>query len=133
MPYKDPAKNAEYNRKYRQNNREKISKYKRDYRRANSLLSLISSAKDRAKVRGLEVTITVDDVCVPSHCPVLGIPLFRSKGQPGPNSPTIDRIDNTRGYVPGNIMVISLRANIIKRDATIDELKAIVRYMENNS
>jgi hypothetical protein len=34
------------------------------------------------------------------------------------------------GYVPGNIRVISMRANRIKTDATADELRAVLRYME---
>ena len=46
------------------------------------------------------------------------------------NSPSLDRIDNSKGYVPGNIAVISMRANMIKNNASLVELKAIVAYIE---
>ncbi len=44
------------------------------------------------------------------------------------NSPTLDRIDPVKGYVPGNIVVVSLRANTIKNDATMDELAAVLAF-----
>ncbi len=44
--------------------------------------------------------------------------------------PTLDRIIPSRGYVRGNIAVISFRANFLKRDATLDELRKIIRYIE---
>jgi hypothetical protein len=37
-------------------------------------------------------------------------------------SPTLDRIDNSKGYIVGNVWVISMRANRLKSDATVDEL-----------
>jgi hypothetical protein len=49
---------------------------------------------------------------------------------PLPNRPTIDRIENDKGYVEGNVAIISFRANSIKHDATIDELRAVLAYME---
>jgi len=85
---------------------------------------------------GLECTITVDDIVIPETCPVLGIPLFarigagRSNRDQVENSPSLDRIDNGKGYIPNNIAVISMRANMIKNNATLAELKAIVAYME---
>jgi hypothetical protein len=47
-----------------------------------------------------------------------------------PNSPSLDRIDNTKGYVPGNVWVISWRANDLKRNATLEELKLLVAALE---
>lgn len=46
----------------------------------------------------------------------------------GDNSPTLDKIEPALGYVPGNIIVISGRANRLKADATIDELRAIASF-----
>jgi hypothetical protein len=47
------------------------------------------------------------------------------------NAASIDRIDSTKGYLPGNVQVISYRANILKQNATLHELKCLVRHMES--
>lgn len=88
------------------------------------------NAKTRARKAGLPFTITLDDVVIPTHCPILGIPLFRAKGRGGQaeNSPTLDRVRPELGYVRGNVIVISNRANRIKSDATIKELRDIASF-----
>ena len=88
------------------------------------------TAKSRAKRKGIEFSIKAGDIVVPSVCPVLGIPLYVNKGKAGPNSPSLDRIDNRKGYMPGNVCVISYRANILKGDATVDEVERILKYMK---
>ena len=70
----------------------------------------------------MEHTITVVDVIIPDLCPMLGIPLAMSVGAPSNNSPSLDRIDSSKGYIPGNVWVISHKANSMKRDATREEL-----------
>lgn len=70
---------------------------------------------------------------LPTLCPVLGIEILYSfAGKKGPRnaSPSIDRIDNALGYVKGNVRVISFRANRIRNDASLDELRAITRDAE---
>ncbi len=52
-------------------------------------------------------------------------------GKPKANSPTIDRVDNTKGYIPGNVAVISYRANCLKRDSSLDELIKLVDYVKS--
>jgi hypothetical protein len=97
---------------------------------------MLYAARKRARLGGFDCTITKDDIEIPETCPVLGIPLFarvgagRSNRDQVENSPSLDRIDNSKGYVPGNIAVISMRANMIKNNATLAELKAIVAYIE---
>jgi len=91
---------------------------------------LLNAAKYRAKKLGLDFSITVDDVKVPVACPVLGILLAVCSKQSA-NSPTIDRFDNSIGYVPGNVHVISWRANSLKNNATIDELEKVLAYMKS--
>jgi hypothetical protein len=83
-------------------------------------------SKRRARKKGFEHTINYTDINVPSHCPLLGIPLFRSEGKGAcDNSPSLDRIDSSKGYTPDNIWVISNKANSIKSNATLEELEAI--------
>jgi hypothetical protein len=75
-------------------------------------------------------TISREDIVIPTHCPVLGLPLFTMKGVQGggDNSPTLDRIRPALGYVKGNIIVISGRANRLKSDASIKELRDIASF-----
>jgi hypothetical protein len=47
---------------------------------------------------------------------------------PSDNTPALDRVDNTKGYVKGSVLVTSSRANVLKRDAEEWELRAIADY-----
>lgn len=89
---------------------------------------LLRAAKRRAERDGLEFSLTPDDVVVPKVCPVLGIPIRMATGTSNYNSASIDRIDNRRGYTPDNIVVVSLRANLLKRDASLDELQLLAKF-----
>ena len=92
---------------------------------------MYSAAKSRAKRDGREFSIALTDVRIPTHCPALGIPLFTKRGKGGgPNSPSLDRIDSSRGYVPGNVVVVSWRANTLKKDGTPDELRRVAAFYE---
>jgi len=102
-------------------------------RREDPRTPMLADARKRAKQRNLEYDLTKDDVTIPELCPVLGIPLFvGTDGKRSPNSPSLNRIDNNKGYTKNNIAVISLRANTLKNDANVEELQAIVKYMEEN-
>lgn len=93
---------------------------------------MLKAARHRAKVKGIEFSITVSDIKIPAICPVLGMKLkARSARGPIDCSPSLDRIDSSKGYVPGNVAVISFRANALKRDATLDELKKLVAWLED--
>jgi len=71
------------------------------------------------------------DLVVPEKCPVLGIPLFRTRGKVADNTPTVDRLIGHLGYVRGNVSVISWRANCLKRDcddpAVFEAIAAYIR------
>lgn len=74
-------------------------------------------------------TIEPADIVIPEYCPVLDIPLMRGRGSSTPNSPTLDRIWPALGYIPGNVAVISHRANTIKGDATSAELTRVLSWL----
>lgn len=97
-------------------------KYKRD----EHAKILWMAARSRARNRGIPFTIKQTDVVVPTHCAVLGIPLdCRDRN----HTPSIDEVVQGKGYTPGNIAVISGKANRIKSDATLKELQAIELYV----
>jgi hypothetical protein len=84
---------------------------------------LLYTARCRAQQMGLEFTLSANDIVIPTHCPVLGIPLeIGGAGRFNPRAPSLDRIDNSKPYTPDNVMIISWRANRLKADATADEL-----------
>jgi hypothetical protein len=95
------------------------------WRRDNWLRLAVTDAKKRAKRKGIEFDLNYKDIEVPATCPLLGIPLFRVGGKATDNTPSLDRIDNARGYTKDNVWVISWRANSIKRDSTPSELVQI--------
>jgi len=43
----------------------------------------------------------------------------------------LDRIDNNKGYIKDNVWVISRKANTIKNNASLEELKALVAALES--
>lgn len=68
------------------------------------------------------------DVVVPLVCPVLGIPIEQDLTARTDNSPSIDRIDSSKGYIPGNVIVVSWRANRLKQDASVLEIKQLANF-----
>lgn len=103
------------------------------YHNQHPIRGMLSTAKVRAKKAGVPFCLVEKDIVIPTHCPILGIPLFRGKGKAGTrgNSPSIDRMVPKLGYVKGNVYMISHRANALKSDATIEQIEALLSYMRN--
>lgn len=92
---------------------------------------LLRSARARARIKQLPFNITENDISIPEFCPVLGVKLKRKEGRGmGEESPTLDRIVPSLGYVKGNITVISWRANRLKNNASLADLRLLVAYVE---
>lgn len=91
-------------------------------------------AKQRCKETGREFTIEVGDIAIPDECPILGIKLNMNSGKSGAyrNSPSLDRIDNSRGYTKDNIQVISQLANAMKCHASNEELHKFAHWILNH-
>jgi hypothetical protein len=90
---------------------------------------IIKHAKERSKISGLEFNLNMEDITIPDFCPVLNIPLDSSDRN---HAPSLDRIDNSKGYIKSNVKIISNKANMIKRDSSIQTLLTICIYMINN-
>lgn len=143
MPWKDPVKRKAYNKEYNarpdqvakraehQKNTPRVIRrgYQTACRARNPKHWLFVKARGSAKQRGFEWTITEDEVLWPDTCPVLGITLdYSGSGERRDNAPSFDRWDTIKGYVPGNVHVISWRANRIKWNCTAKELLAVAAY-----
>lgn len=144
MPYADPAEYRAYQKQYRQKNKSKLNaysvkyyascaeertKYMKTWHRNNPRAQILSAAKMRAKKKGLPFSLTVEDIVIPAVCPYFGIPLKAADGRMNDNSPSLDRISPASGYVPGNVEVISWRANRLKGDGTAEEHRKIANRM----
>lgn len=80
-------------------------------------------AKESAKIRNREFNLEVEDIIIPTHCPYLGVELIFNVGNHNsPNYFSIDRIDSSKGYVKGNVQIISHLANAMKNQATKEQL-----------
>ena len=89
---------------------------------------IIRNSKYCAKRRNIEFSIKYTDFELPEVCPILGIKLEYGAGHDGnaPQHATLDRIDNTKGYVPGNVMIVSRLANAMKNEASFNQLQTFI-------
>jgi hypothetical protein len=95
---------------------------KKDYWNIPIERLMYNRAKSRAKKYNVEFNLDPEDIIIPEFCPVLGIPLFRGENVISDNTPSLDKIIPFLGYVKGNIIVISYKANRIKSDANYEDI-----------
>jgi hypothetical protein len=87
--------------------------------------------QNKKKSTNKEFTIRFSELDFPKTCPLLGMELdYLTTSFRADNYPTYDRIDNMKGYVKGNVHVISWKANRLKSNASLEELQILVRNLE---
>lgn len=122
----------ESNDRWRHANPEKARAACRSWKANNPGKYLISRTKASAERRGIPFSLTVEDLGeLPGRCPVLGLELkygVAGYGHKDPALASIDRVDNRAGYTRGNVVIVSLRANMLKRDATPEELRLLADF-----
>ena len=93
---------------------------------------MYSRARERCKITKVVFTLkSYKDIPKPSkYCPLLNIPMFVGRGIATDNSPTLDRIDNNKGYIKGNIQIISRKANQSKSNLSFNEYKTMYFNMK---
>lgn len=124
---KKRKEDSDYWRKEREKDNETLLKNENSYKKY-----MIRSAKQRAKTKNILFDISYSDFSIPEYCPLLGIKLIKHIGQKEKqdNSPSLDRIIPSLGYVKGNVWVISERANRIKSNASVEELELLVKNLK---
>lgn len=98
---------------------------------AQDMRVIYNRLKESAKKRGIPFHISISElsnISIPLNCPILGIPLAFNRGSQKDNSISFDRIDSSKGYTVDNLVVISVRANKLKSDATLEELQKIASF-----
>lgn len=95
---------------------------------------LWNAAKHRARKYGIPFSITPQSLLpLPATCPIFGVTLEYGGGKGkgyNPNAASLDQRDPALGYVPGNVLVMSRRANSIKNDGTAAEHRMIADWMD---
>ncbi len=103
----------------------------KEHTRTHPANRALAAAKNRAKTEGLDFDLTLEDILpIPRVCPVLGIAMAKGMGGHTAASPSLDKIRPELGYTKGNIHWISYRANLIKNNATVGELRMVADYFE---
>lgn len=89
---------------------------------------IIRNSKYCAKRRGIHFDLKYTDFELPEYCPIIGIKIEYGAGSDGnaSNHASLDRIDNTKGYIPGNVMIVSKLANTMKNEASFEQLQSFV-------
>lgn len=123
-------KTKEYSKKWHAERYKRMTPEERKKRCFNSARANAKRNKKRLK----EFSLEFSDLDWPEFCPVLGVKL--NYGCPSgdkskkDNSPSIDRMDCSKGYIPGNVAVMSWRANMLKCDGTLEEFEKLVLYLK---
>lgn len=107
-----------------------INEWMKEHARNNPAWMMWRRAKARAAKKGFDFDIELEDILpLPETCPVFGSPLRVSAFPQDPDAYSLDRIKNDKGYVKGNVVVMSYRANRLKNDGTAEDHLAIADWM----
>lgn len=103
---------------------------RRDWAKVSPEKRIYHRAKHRAKIKKLDFNIEVSDINIPEYCPVFKKPFIIGDKDWGTS---IDRLNPSKGYVKGNILIISNRANTLKNNASIEELELIIEFIKKQN
>lgn len=100
------------------------------------LILHLQAIKGRAKKKGVPFNLTEEDLIIPTNCPALKIPMIQEWGTTGKgdreNAPSVDRIIPELGYVKGNVRVMSMKANRLKSNATLEDMVNMLEWYTIN-
>lgn len=94
------------------------------------IYKVIQRAKNRAKTAGVPFDIDTDYLIglgFPTHCFLTDEPMNLGSFKGDPNSASLDRVIPELGYVKGNVVFVSRRANTAKNDLSLQDMETILR------
>lgn len=92
---------------------------------------LVMKLKAQAKMKGIDFSITKDDIVWPEKCPIMDIELnYYTTGFREHNTASFDRKNPNEGYTKGNVSVISNIANMRKSDLSVTQLEKLLEYVK---
>ena len=109
-----------------------VCKRTREWQKKNIHAAAIAARRSNARRHGVEFTLQDSDIELPELCPVLGLKINYEPGRGrSDNSPSFDRIDPSKGYIPGNVIVVCDLANRIKSNATPEQIQRVASFYKN--
>lgn len=84
---------------------------------------MLRNIKHSAFVRNRDFNLVYSDLELPKYCPILGLELEYSKSLNSWNCASVDEIIPEKGYVKGNIIIMSRLANMMKNCANFEQLE----------
>lgn len=103
------------------------TEYYKEYEKGRSRTKegiMFNNSRRNARVKNLPHSISIEDIVIPEICPCCDNKIER---------PSLDRVDNAKGYIKTNIQVICTSCNSIKRDGDADLHRKIANYIEKHS
>lgn len=131
----NPDKRKEYNEKskrWREENRQQFKDCQTKWMEENPYYYVLNNARKRAKEQKVPYSLSMDwlrSVEIPDVCPYLGIPIIKGENKASKNSPSLDKIKPHLGYVPGNVEFISMEANRMKGDFTLEQIEMFAKRL----
>jgi|AntAceMinimDraft_11_1070367.scaffolds.fasta_scaffold106302_1 hypothetical protein len=89
----------------------------------------LKAVKRRAEIINVPFNLTIEDLAMPEFCPVFDTKLFWTDKLSN-DTPSLDRLIPELGYIKGNVCFISMKANRLKNNATLEELQSIIDWMK---
>lgn len=128
---------SEKDKHYYTKNKDQIKNKAMGYRNSNCFKVRIANYNKSARRKGLEFNLTeeyLESIKV-THCPVFGWELKWDNTGTGQeyNSASLDRIDNSKGYIEGNVQWLSWRANKLKNDSTFEEIEKLYLFLKDST
>lgn len=120
---KNIVKNRLYSKNYKAENSEECKARDRKYwGDLDPAVRLFRQAGNRARRKNIPFNLELKDIIVPEKCPLLECNFVSGRKYAYPYTQSIDRIDNSKGYIKGNVQVLSFKANSMKNSSTQEEL-----------
>jgi len=97
------------------------------------LRNIMWRAKRRSRENNLPFNLTLEYMrtLYTDICPVFGFPLNYTREKITPDCASLDKFIPDLGYVPGNVHIISVRANLLKKDASVSDIEKLLNWMKS--
>jgi hypothetical protein len=136
MPHVQIEERRAYHRDYKRKNAEKSHRWgKEKYQRRKDgqpEMLLLKNCRARAVKKGLKYDLSPEWIRArwDAGCELTGLPFERKDGRGhGPRSASIDRIDNTIGYLPANCRLVLTCVNMMKHTDTEERMIEVIRAL----